>query len=880
MDDSCWNLRNCESAPAAGGDSLEFDLAQPIDSAASTLLMLSGAKNGGDRRSGVDSSGLAIPIPMEARLAEYFAEMPVVVSGPGGAGVEKLGNQMRFPPGMTAAAAGKFSVCPLDDTKRRCDECGKEFNKIGMLKLHMNVHALERSSARKYDCKCNLCSHTCRSKALLQKHVAQVHGNITKDPKAESTVKMESGGGAGAALNPRPFECADCSIAFRIYGHLAKHLRSKLHIMRLECLGKLPIGTYAQIEMSNLNWTEIDTADCDRALAALQRIAEGLGLQNDQPPNPIEIPIKFVKTEKEIANHQSSSASSGSDEGIGSGSASGCSSDKEQRSVCGGPEAPVAALMGIRRRDSTDEVSANSDEGYLGSSSSNNGNGGGYVSGDSNGHGFAGRDDPLPVSSTLANIGSPGSSTDSPSPEENQKVGATVNRLMPARTHSVVATNVWVPPLTNEVLDSHKAASQLLEAASPRDVERARSSSRSPCPQRDLSSSGLPASTAGAVKEEPDMQQPAICILCHLECSNSKELNIHLHGDHIVMRDGNDFRCPLSSCDRVYPSRENLRQHLSLHFYNQLEAQVGLAFEANGIDVGSNASGASSNSSLNNSIGFGPNSGRRSSSQWNIGGSPEGSQEKPNVDMQRHRMRAHVVVPAETRTASNSPANSANALGRLPPNVLVAKRKSLDLQTVTGPDVKQPKVSPTGLVPPDQPASASIQSLNLATGSLTPAALSTSVPAAAATAVNFPYAGASSWPIPMLMNADNLFAMNNLAQIHQLYALQMQQTQAALIAQQRSNSMLSQPLANSLISPSVNSSSDQSNQSSPAAAAAPIHQSTIQQCPVCSRRFNLQQELQDHMLSHSALRPFICEYCDAGFTCDSSLKQHLIAHIV
>ena len=59
-------------------------------------------------------------------------------------------------------------------------------------------------------------------------------------------------------------------IAFRIHGHLAKHLRSKMHIMKLECIGKLPIGMYAEMERLGTNLNEIDTTDCENSLESLQ----------------------------------------------------------------------------------------------------------------------------------------------------------------------------------------------------------------------------------------------------------------------------------------------------------------------------------------------------------------------------------------------------------------------------------------------------------------------------------------------------------------------------------------------------------------------------------------------------------------------------------
>jgi hypothetical protein len=83
-------------------------------------------------------------------------------------------------------------------------------------------------------------------------------------------VSMNSTFGMPTTDNPRPFKCEDCKIAFRIHGHLAKHLRSKMHIMKLECLGKLPFGTYAEMERSGINLNEIDTTDCDNSLESLQ----------------------------------------------------------------------------------------------------------------------------------------------------------------------------------------------------------------------------------------------------------------------------------------------------------------------------------------------------------------------------------------------------------------------------------------------------------------------------------------------------------------------------------------------------------------------------------------------------------------------------------
>ena len=79
----------------------------------------------------------------------------------------------------------------------------------------------------------------------------------------------------GCLFTSQPFVpvCLHKKINFyilRIHGHLAKHLRSKLHIMKLECLGKLPIGMYAEMERLGTNLNEIDTTDCENSLESLQ----------------------------------------------------------------------------------------------------------------------------------------------------------------------------------------------------------------------------------------------------------------------------------------------------------------------------------------------------------------------------------------------------------------------------------------------------------------------------------------------------------------------------------------------------------------------------------------------------------------------------------
>ncbi|XP_074600203.1 uncharacterized protein LOC141854430 [Brevipalpus obovatus] len=155
-----------------------------------------------------------------------------------------------------------------DEGKAVCRTCNKTFSKLSQLRIHVNIHYMERPY------RCDSCGVSFRTKGHLQKHERSVsHFN---------KVNINMTFGTPTTDNPRPFKCDDCIIAFRIHGHLAKHLRSKAHIMKLECSGKLPCGMYADMERFGISLNEIDTNDCENSLQSLQQMAEKMYSKNGE----------------------------------------------------------------------------------------------------------------------------------------------------------------------------------------------------------------------------------------------------------------------------------------------------------------------------------------------------------------------------------------------------------------------------------------------------------------------------------------------------------------------------------------------------------------------------------------------------------------------
>lgn len=186
-----------------------------------------------------------------------------------------------LPRGSSSSNSSRTNVAfiqEIDEKISRCKLCPASFPKRHQLVIHMNIHYM--NPERKY--RCDSCGQNFQTQGRLQKHMRTETHN--------SKVSMAETQGHSKSKNPRPFECSDCSRAFRIHGHLAKHLRSKTHVQKLECLQKLPFGTYAMIEEARINLTDIDTTDCDNSLASLKALAEKLKVESSS--------VKTIKKRK------------------------------------------------------------------------------------------------------------------------------------------------------------------------------------------------------------------------------------------------------------------------------------------------------------------------------------------------------------------------------------------------------------------------------------------------------------------------------------------------------------------------------------------------------------------------------------------------------
>lgn len=122
-----------------------------------------------------------------------------------------------LPRGSSSSNSTRTNVAFIqeDGGPSRCKLCPASFPKRHQLVIHMNIHYM--NPERKY--RCDSCGQNFQTQGRLQKHMRTETHN--------SKVSMaETQGHSTKSKNPRPFECSDCSRAFRIHG---KQIQSKCH---------------------------------------------------------------------------------------------------------------------------------------------------------------------------------------------------------------------------------------------------------------------------------------------------------------------------------------------------------------------------------------------------------------------------------------------------------------------------------------------------------------------------------------------------------------------------------------------------------------------------------------------------------------------------
>ncbi|KRZ72670.1 Transcription factor HIVEP3 [Trichinella papuae] len=487
----------------------------------------------------------------------------------------------------------KFYSSMTAEGRLQCPICGKRFNKYGLLRLHENVHAFEQSNRKaRHDLKCPECHCGFRSRALLHKHMLNAHPVDSHQQQSSSTVKLtmnhneqrvnhcglnghhyhqsttaaDNGDKRPAAVdsppdgaqwsttarrhavvnasvcNPRPFQCADCDSAFRIHGHLAKHLRSKLHIMKLESVGKLPVGTFARIEELGVHsFHDMDTSSSENALRSLLRI-----LANNTDSSSQE------------QRNQQQQQQSDTTKAVGKcrlGTAPATTALAKMTNSGGVVVASVTAEVGDDDGDNDDD----DDEPLI------------DVEGPP-------PPPPQPSNEKQSKVASP----NPPEPVGNMKM----TRELPSQPGRSVVAGLWVPPTSDQLISAAAVVScrtaadhaGAAPAAVPVDTTVAASSFffSSSCSSSSSSSCSSTfndhavvdsASSSKSLDNAHLLGNAEICCdWCQVCFPSAVDLEVHMHTDHILMRDGRDYRCTLANCDKIYPNMDCLRQHVKLHF--------------------------------------------------------------------------------------------------------------------------------------------------------------------------------------------------------------------------------------------------------------------------------------------------------------------------
>uniref|UniRef100_A0A158Q711 C2H2-type domain-containing protein n=1 Tax=Elaeophora elaphi TaxID=1147741 RepID=A0A158Q711_9BILA len=427
-----------------------------------------------------------------------------------------------------------------------CDICKRVFRSSTEMTLHRKIHLIGPSNSRIRSYQCSECKYSARSRSALQRHMEERHGIVESlQAEQQNDSDNEETNTNLSSMNPRSFMCTDCNIGFRKHGILAKHLRSKTHVMKLESLRIIPEDSLSLItrKEGGVYLNEIDTTDCERARQSILGIISTLRDSNvlECREQMSHLPLSLLHTSNNNNNNNNNNSHNNNS----------ISYSSQQLKIQRSPIPSTSQSFVEHKRSLTGQQYTAKRSDVLAAK--------------------------MPIEMT------------------SRKCDLTMSqRKVDELNGKSISANVWIPPK----LDVNSIEFQLFCAYSHLSLTSDRRSvdltGRPAVDSSALSDNGSSVrsdegNSEGAGRSEsstptqrvlagtapsPLLPTSTRCNLCEVIYESSFDLQVHLHADHVMLRDGKDFCCPKKQCDKVYPSRENLRQHIAAHYHGGATAPL------------------------------------------------------------------------------------------------------------------------------------------------------------------------------------------------------------------------------------------------------------------------------------------------------------------
>ncbi|KAK6111711.1 Zinc finger C2H2 type family protein [Brugia pahangi] len=405
-----------------------------------------------------------------------------------------------------------------------CDICKRVFRSSTEMTLHRKIHLIGPSNSRIRCYQCSECKYSVRSRNALQRHMEERHG-IVENLQTEQLIDSdnEEANTNLSSMNPRSFMCTDCNIGFRKHGILAKHLRSKTHVMKLESLRIIPEDSLSLItrKEGGVYLNEIDTTDCERArqsiLGIISTLRDSNALEFREQISHLPAPLQ----------HTANNSSSNSHNSINN------SYSSQQLKIQRSPVSSTSQSFIENKRLLTSQQ-----------------------------HTLK-RPDTLTTKMMIE--------------MSPRKCDMTMSqRKADELNGKSITANVWMPPKLDVNSTSDRRSADIISRSTVDSAALSDNGSSVRSDEANSEGAGRSESSTptqrvlAGTAPSPLLPASTRCNLCEVNYESSFDLQVHLHADHVMLRDGKDFCCPKKQCDKVYPSRENLRQHIAAHYHGSV----------------------------------------------------------------------------------------------------------------------------------------------------------------------------------------------------------------------------------------------------------------------------------------------------------------------